>query len=129
MAAMDVLSIFQNPAPPLCSHTLRVDARDTRGIFHALVTILKVGMGVLFASDDGIVDLSKMSESHVERLQEYFKAFCITLHVKYCERYYPNPNPQFDRLKDYVLILRLPGRQVVISFDFIVPDMSPSRFD
>ena len=127
MSALDVLSIFQHPPPPLCSHTLRIDAKDTRGIFQALVIILKVGMGVLF-STDGVVDLSKMTEAHVSRLQEYFRGFCIGLNVSYCESFVPKPNPRHDQLKDYVLVIRLPGRQVVVSFDFLVPDCPPMRF-
>ena len=125
--ALDVMSIFQNRPPPLCSHTLRVDASDTRGIFQALVTILKVGMGVLFA-DDGVVDLSKMTDTHVSQLKEYFCGFCIALNVTYCDQFVHKPNPDPNQLKDYVLVIRLPHKQVVISFDFMIPDFPPMRF-
>lgn len=126
--AMDVVSIFRQPAPPVCSHTLRVDATDARGIFQSLVCILKIGMGVLFGRD-GVVDLSALADADIQALREYFDAFCIRLVIEYGEgarcRDVIDGAP---RLSDYKLVLRLPQRNVVVSFDYMVPGMQPPRF-
>ena len=122
----DVLALFSQPPMPTCSHTLRVPADDTRGIFQALVTILKAGMSVLYARD-GVVDLTEISDADIEKLQEYFRSFCISLTIARSETFTPAPNPNPNRLKDYVLVLRMPGQVVTVSFDFLTPDTGVPR--
>lgn len=128
MSALDVLHIFSHPPPPPCSHTLRIDADCTAGIFKALVTILKAGMSVLYASD-GVVDLTNISDEDIKRVQDYFRAFCIEMRAEILQSLPQRRRTgEGDRLSDYSLMIRLPSHTVKISFDYMTPDIRPPRF-
>ena len=126
MSTLDVIQIFSHPPPPPCSHTLRIDAHSTVGIFKALVVILKAGMAVLYASN-GVVDLSKISDEDIERVQDYFRAFCIEMRFEILQSL-PQRRAGGSQLSDYSLIVCLPSHVIRISFDYMTPDIRPPRF-
>ena len=127
-ASLDVIHIFSHPPPPPCSHTLRIDADCTAEIFKALITILKAGMAVLYASN-GVVDLTNISDKDIKRVQDYFRAFCINMRVDVIQSSPQARNSSDnDKLSDYSIMIRLPCRIVKISFDYMTPDIRSPRF-
>ena len=118
---MDILHVFEAAPSPPCAHTLSLHAADAKGVFDALVTILKVGLSVLHARD-GVVDLSTLGERELAELRAYFASFCIELRVEVNR---PISLSAGRALSDFQLLLRLPDRLAAVSFDYMRPDTRP----
>lgn len=124
MVSGDVLGIFNGPPAPPCSQSLRVNATNALGLFKALVTILKVGLSVLY-STDGVVDLNALTDADVAKIQEYFRAFCIEMKI---DDTCVHNESAGDMLSDYSILIHLPGRTVRVSFDYMTPASHPFRY-
>ena len=133
-AAIIARNIFTKPVKPPGSVALTVDEDMTlKEIFEMLLMIFTEGMKILYAEEDGRVNLNARTEKDFIKVQDYFKSMGFicnykvylpsqTSSINFESRKYTNITiTDKTTLKELRLPLRCGPKIFEISFDFYIP--------
>ena len=67
-----VINVFSHPPGEPNSHYISFDTYNLKQLFESLLIIFTNGMKLLFGNQSGIVELDKLTEEDIKKVNEYF---------------------------------------------------------
>lgn len=126
---MDVIelseTIFNDIPKP--ANSIQLDFSENNGlttkdIFEILLTLFQRGMIIHYGDEKGRVDLTKVSDSDFDKMNEYFNSFNFSVYYSVKPIDHVEENIEKKVLRDYYLRIRTNYLAYYIWFDNYVAD-------